>query len=339
MVDRVFEAEPSPAPTECSTTSYEAKVKQNKIEIEKLKRDIYEPQQPAANNKGQADNKRKRTDSEETETLAKRRDQGASPFNDIVSASVTRGPVQRRHTRANPAAIASAPAPVQSGPDRILASLLEHGLKAQLRRTHMLVGGFERPAGTRKILLCTHRLDEEFADSYGLLKKIENDAEEGGHPATKELKGEAKALAIAKSFGHIEGTDVGRIFRSREELGRYLVHRAPVAGIFGDEGIGAYSIVASGKYEDDEEDQEEKGATFFFTGEGGQVGEPRRKKKNGNLRRGNEMICLQTKIIGKTKQIFRSRGLRAEAHQGQRSSLDVLRHSISDSSDPRNQAR
>ncbi len=64
----------------------------------------------------------------------------------------------------------------------------------------MLVGDFERPAGTTKILLCTHHLGEDLLDSYSLLKKIENDAEEGGHPTTKELKGEAKALAIAKGF-------------------------------------------------------------------------------------------------------------------------------------------
>jgi hypothetical protein len=45
-------AESSPAPTECSTTSYEAKVKQNKDEIEKLKRDIYKQSQLATNDKG-----------------------------------------------------------------------------------------------------------------------------------------------------------------------------------------------------------------------------------------------------------------------------------------------
>lgn len=61
-----------------------------------------------------------------------------------------------------------------------------------------------------KILLCTHHLGEDFLDGYGLLKKIENDAEEGGHPTTKELKGEAKMLVIARGFGYMKGTDVGR---------------------------------------------------------------------------------------------------------------------------------
>ncbi|MCJ1247478.1 hypothetical protein MMC30_004692 [Trapelia coarctata] len=95
-------------------------------------------------------------------------------------------------------------------------------------------------------------------DSCGLLEKIGNDTE-GESVGTKELKGEAKALAIPKSF---------------------------VGGIFGDEEIGAYPIVASGKYEDDEEDLEEKGETLFFTGGGGHASETKGKKKKGSLQRG-----------------------------------------------------
>lgn len=212
-----------------------------------------------------------------------------------------------------PPLLPATPASVQSEPDRILPSL-KHRSNAQLRRTHMLVGDFKRPAGTTKIFLCTHHLGEDFFDSYDLLNKIENDAEEGGHPTTKELKGEAKALAIAKGYGYMKGTDVGRAFRNREELGRYLVHRAPVGGILGDEGIGAYSIVASGKYDGYKKDQEGKGETFFCTGEGGQVGEPKRKKKNGNLGRGKEILRLQTKINWTTEHILRSSCLRAETH-------------------------
>lgn len=206
--------------------------------------------------------KRKQSGSEETEKPAERRNKGVHASNDNSSAAE---PIKRR-TRAN-AASSNEPAPILSEPERKLANLLEHGPTSQRRKAHVLVGGSERLVGTIKNLLCSHRMGEEFVDNGGLLRKIENDSE-GGNVTAKDLNGEARALAIAKIFGSIDGTDVGRVFPSRKELRRCLAHRVPIEGIFGDEGRGAYSIVSSGKYQDDEENEDERGETFFFTGEG-----------------------------------------------------------------------
>lgn len=289
MVDHINERESSPAVSESSITDYEAQRQENIAKNEKLKRALFRQSQPEPAATDNSNKKRKRAGSKKSKAPVKRRNKGANTSNEDAAAQ----PPARCSTRANPAANADAPAPIQSEEERALTDFLERGPRSQLNKTYILVGGSERPAGTKKNLLCSHRLGEEFLDSRGLLEKIDNGTEEE-NVATKELKEEAKALAMAKCFGHMEGTNVGRVFRSREELGQYLVHRMPVGGIFGGEGIGAYSIVASGKYEDEEEEHEEKGETFFFSGEGGRASETKGKKKKGNLQRGKEKLIVIT---------------------------------------------
>ncbi|TFK26049.1 hypothetical protein FA15DRAFT_667885 [Coprinopsis marcescibilis] len=64
--------------------------------------------------------------------------------------------------------------------------------------------------------------------------------------------------------GHIPGYPVGYTFKDRQELCDAGVHRAPWAGIHGDQENGAYSVVLSGGYEDDVD----KGDEILYTGTG-----------------------------------------------------------------------
>ncbi len=61
------------------------------------------------------------------------------------------------------------------------------------------------------------------------------------------------------------GVSVGQRFLSREELNWAGVHRPMIHGISGRKGIGVYSVVLSGGYEDDVD----YGECFTFTGHGG----------------------------------------------------------------------
>ena len=66
-------------------------------------------------------------------------------------------------------------------------------------------------------------------------------------------------------FGHIDGTSVGQVFASREELSKAGIHKPLMAGIWGSQ-EGACSIVLSGGYEDDIDNLDH----IIYTGQGGQ---------------------------------------------------------------------
>ena len=66
-------------------------------------------------------------------------------------------------------------------------------------------------------------------------------------------------------FGAIPGVEVGMAWFKRIQVSEEGVHRDPVAGISGRAGLGCYSIVLSGGYEDDEDN----GEYFTYTGSGG----------------------------------------------------------------------
>jgi len=69
----------------------------------------------------------------------------------------------------------------------------------------------------------------------------------------------------AKTFGHIEGSPVGTIFKDRVACAAAGVHAPTRAGIHGNKEDGCYSIVLSYGYEDDEDN----GEIFIYTGQGG----------------------------------------------------------------------
>ncbi|KAF8475723.1 PUA-like domain-containing protein [Kalaharituber pfeilii] len=77
-----------------------------------------------------------------------------------------------------------------------------------------------------------------------------------------------------KVFGPIPGIEVGHWWAMRQEASVAGVHAPFVAGIFGSEAEGAYSVALSGGYEDDIDE----GFRFTFTGSGG------RELKKKNLR-------------------------------------------------------
>ena len=52
-------------------------------------------------------------------------------------------------------------------------------------------------------------------------------------------------------FGEIPGIKIGDVFENRTSLSNAGIHRPSMAGIWGSQETGAYSIVLSGGYEDD----------------------------------------------------------------------------------------
>ncbi|RDB21933.1 E3 ubiquitin-protein ligase UHRF1 [Hypsizygus marmoreus] len=68
-------------------------------------------------------------------------------------------------------------------------------------------------------------------------------------------------------FRSIPGIPVGTVLRDRKECSKVGLHGPPVAGIWGTPELGAFSIVASGGYEDDRDE----GEVLIYTGTGGQI--------------------------------------------------------------------
>ncbi len=69
-------------------------------------------------------------------------------------------------------------------------------------------------------------------------------------------------------IGTVPGVACGAAFVNRAAVRAAGVHRPPMAGIFGDEQLGAESVVLNGGYEDDSD----LGTEVFYTGAGGQDG-------------------------------------------------------------------
>ena len=68
-----------------------------------------------------------------------------------------------------------------------------------------------------------------------------------------------------KIFGHQRGVPVGTTFAFRMEASQAAIHAPVVAGISGNEQVGAWSIALSGGYRDDVD----MGHAFSYTGSGG----------------------------------------------------------------------
>lgn len=148
------------------------------------------------------------------------------------------------------------------------------GLPAKMQEVHHKREGSSICAGKEEMLLCTHQLNEEFKDHCDLLSRVFRPLEHGNGSSggtqlvnNKALLTSNVELARAKQTGQLVGSNVGDVFKNRVDLHESLVHRGHQHGIFGDEGVGAYSVVLSNGY-DDNEDQ---GTSFLFTGEGGLV--------------------------------------------------------------------
>ncbi|THV02585.1 SRA-YDG [Dendrothele bispora CBS 962.96] len=71
--------------------------------------------------------------------------------------------------------------------------------------------------------------------------------------------------AASGRIGKVDGVVVGQLFRTRQQLSDYQVHRQTRAGIHGNPKEGAFAIVLSDKYEDDVD----QGNLICYTGTGG----------------------------------------------------------------------
>lgn len=89
-------------------------------------------------------------------------------------------------------------------------------------------------------------------------------------------------------FGEIPGLNIGDIFQNRMELSRAGVHRPPMAGIWGSQNIGAYSIVLSGGYEDDIDNFD----YILYTGQGGQDVQGGKQIKDQEFTKGNRALAI-----------------------------------------------
>lgn len=92
-------------------------------------------------------------------------------------------------------------------------------------------------------------------------------------------------------FGHIEGINIGQVFKNRLELSFSKVHRPVQAGISGSQNEGADSIVVSGGYEDDED----YGDVIIYTGHGGKEDGSTKQVTDQELVRGNMALALNSK--------------------------------------------
>ncbi|KAI5818772.1 PUA-like domain-containing protein, partial [Pyronema omphalodes] len=100
----------------------------------------------------------------------------------------------------------------------------------------------------------------------------DDDDEEGA-----EIKGPSRLKGPkinGKVFGAIPGVEVGAWWEYRDECGRAGVHPPTVAGIYGGEESGCYSVAVSAGYPEDVD----LGDTFTYTGSGG------RELRKNNLR-------------------------------------------------------
>ncbi|MEV0267574.1 YDG/SRA domain-containing protein [Hamadaea sp. NPDC050747] len=91
----------------------------------------------------------------------------------------------------------------------------------------------------------------------------------------------------AQRYGPIPGVDLLATFKSRREVYAAGLHRALQAGIVGDPGLGAESIVMSGGYPDDED----RGYEVKYTGHGGQLN-GRQVQDQGPADRGNAALIM-----------------------------------------------
>lgn len=121
-------------------------------------------------------------------------------------------------------------------------------------------------------------------------RKLESDDEDDdGEPIVREKKFVKKSddqllpdekiphrtpRVDGRIFGPIDGVEVGAWWQYRDDCGRAGVHAPTVAGIFGGEESGAYSVAVSAGYPEDLD----LGDTFTYTGSGG------RELKKKNLR-------------------------------------------------------
>ena len=163
---------------------------------------------------------------------------------------------QRKSRRLNPAATTQA----LNGSANVIPSVVEPCLTL-MRATHELTCGIDRPAGKDKVLLFSHDAYGVF-DPFNLVKSIDLSDKA---PITVKRSD----LVRAKQFGHVEGVAVGHKFNTRVDIHQMCVHRGYMNGILGEFGIGAYSIVVSGVYQDNKDDGD--GHSLFYTGEGGRA--------------------------------------------------------------------
>jgi len=89
-------------------------------------------------------------------------------------------------------------------------------------------------------------------------------------------------------FGEIPGIQVGDVFKNRVELSEAGIHRPPIAGIWGSQEIGAYSIVLSDGYEDDIDQLD----YILYTGHGGQDESRSKQVKDQEFTRGNKALAI-----------------------------------------------
>ena len=112
--------------------------------------------------------------------------------------------------------------------------------------------------------------------------------------STKEVDNEqltvnpANKKETIEKFGELPGIKVGDLFKDREELSESGLHKPPMAGIWGSQEVGAYSIVLSGGYEDDIDQLD----YILYTGQGGQDVTGGKQVKDQEFTRGNKALGI-----------------------------------------------
>ena len=89
-------------------------------------------------------------------------------------------------------------------------------------------------------------------------------------------------------FGEIPGIKIGDVFENRAALSEAGIHRPSMAGIWGSQETGAYSIVLSGGYEDDIDQLD----YILYTGQGGQDAPGGQQVKDQEFTRGNKALAI-----------------------------------------------
>jgi len=89
-------------------------------------------------------------------------------------------------------------------------------------------------------------------------------------------------------FGEIPGIKIGDVFENRTALSNAGIHRPSMAGIWGSQETGAYSIVLSGGYEDDIDQLD----YILYTGQGGQDAPGGHQVKDQEFIRGNKALAI-----------------------------------------------
>jgi len=141
-----------------------------------------------------------------------------------------------------------------------------------LTKTHEQVNS---PSESGKIVKC---------DVYKV--SITETHEDQKSEALKDLN--LKNIISKLPFGHIQGTEEGQVFVSREKLGLSGIHTPPKAGIWGRQDEGSASIVLSGGYADDIDD----GEYILYTGQGGRDPVSGKQIKDQQFTLGNKGLQL-----------------------------------------------